>query len=454
LPSPSHVYAAPGVYTVRLVANDPATCNVSDTTFRQVVVLGDGTFQLPDTSICAGGTAQIGLQPIAASGITYQWSPPQGLSNSQVANPIASPTATTTYTLSVSNGQCSTSAQQTVTVANGQIDAGADQTICGPNASAFLVATGFGTIDGFQWSSNYAFTDVLNASPEDSTANVVVTGDAWFYVRSTDNACAAVDSIRITVSLADITLLPVEAICLGDTGIISVAGADPGSTFYWYPEEFIVTGQGTFRIFNRAPTSTTFFVDVTSPAGCTWSGSVQQVVSPLNASSILATAVPSVLIGSGTVQLEALPSGLRYFWSPAGLVSNDTVADPTAQVSATTLFTVVVSDGICSKAAQVLVEVRELICADPDIFVPNTFTPNGDGQNDVLFVRGPNIASLEFMVFDRWGEKVFETTDINRGWDGIFEGRPVDPAVFVYHLKALCVDGQSFFTKGNVTVVR
>jgi gliding motility-associated-like protein len=72
----------------------------------------------------------------------------------------------------------------------------------------------------------------------------------------------------------------------------------------------------------------------------------------------------------------------------------------------------------------------------------------------VLFVRGPNIASLEFMVFDRWGEKVFETTDITRGWDGTFEGRPVDPAVFVYHLKALCVDGQSFFTKGNVTVVR
>lgn len=452
--SPSHVYAAPGVYTVRLVANEPAACNVSDTTFRQVVVLGDIPIQLPDTSVCSGDAVQIGLQPIAASGISYQWSPSVGLSNSQVANPIASPTATTTYTLTVSNGQCSTTAQQTVTVAISQIDAGADQTICGPNANAFLVATGFGTVDGFQWSSNNAFTDVLNASPQDSTANVTVSGDAWFYVRSTDNACGAVDSIRITVSLANIALLPVEAICLGDTGIISVAGADPGSTFYWYPEEFITAGQGTFRIFNRAPTTTTYFVDVTSPVGCTWTGSVQQVVSPLNASTILATAVPAVLVGSGTVQLEARPNGLRYSWSPASLVSNDTIADPTAQVSATTLFSVIVSDGICSKAATVLVEVRELICADPDIFVPNTFTPNGDGQNDVLFVRGPNIASLEFMVFDRWGEKVFETTDITRGWDGTFEDRPVNPAVFVYHLKALCVDGQSFFTKGNVTVVR
>ncbi|MGV3636130.1 MAG: gliding motility-associated C-terminal domain-containing protein [Flavobacteriales bacterium] len=452
--SPTHVYAAPGVYTVRLVANDPATCNVSDTTFRQVVVLGAGTIQLPDTSICSGATVQIGLQPIAAPGITYQWTPAQGLNNVQVANPLASPATTTTYTLTVSNGQCSTTAQQTVTVASSAIDAGADQTLCGPNASAFLVANGFGTVSGFQWSSNNQFTDVLNSSPEDSTANVTLTGDAWFYVRSTDGPCPVLDSVRLTVSLANITLLPVEAICLGDTGIIRVSGADPGSTFYWYPEEFITAGQGTFRIFNRAPTSTTFFVDVTSPVGCTWTGSAQQVVSPLNANTILANASPSVLIGSGTVQLEALPSGLRYFWSPAGLVSNDTIADPTAQVSATTLFTVVVSDGICSKAASVLVEVRELICADPDIFIPNTFTPDGDGKNDVLFVRGPNIASLEFMVFDRWGEKVFETTDIGRGWDGTFKGKPVDPAVFVYHLRALCVDGQSFFTKGNVTVVR
>ena len=113
-----------------------------------------------------------------------------------------------------------------------------------------------------------------------------------------------------------------------------------------------------------------------------------------------------------------------------------------------------VSDGICSKNASVLVEVRELVCEGPDIFVPNTFTPNGDGQNDVLFVRGRNISNMEFMVFDRWGEKVFETTDINRGWDGIYKGEPVDPAVFVYHLTVDCVDGQRYFTKGNVSVVR
>ncbi|MFZ1664730.1 MAG: gliding motility-associated C-terminal domain-containing protein, partial [Flavobacteriales bacterium] len=102
----------------------------------------------------------------------------------------------------------------------------------------------------------------------------------------------------------------------------------------------------------------------------------------------------------------------------------------------------------------VFVKVHELLCDDPDIFVPDAFTPNGDGSNDVLFVRGLNIASLDFQVFDRWGETVFRTTDQKQGWDGAYKGKPVDPAVFVYWLKVGCKDGQDFFTKGNVSVIR
>ncbi|MCB0814863.1 MAG: gliding motility-associated C-terminal domain-containing protein, partial [Flavobacteriales bacterium] len=93
-------------------------------------------------------------------------------------------------------------------------------------------------------------------------------------------------------------------------------------------------------------------------------------------------------------------------------------------------------------------------CDEPDIFVPNAFTPNGDGSNDLLFVRGRFITELDFQVFDRWGEKVFETSDQNVGWDGTFRGKPVDPAVFVYHLTVRCEDGQRYFKKGNVTVIR
>ncbi len=452
--APTHVYASPGVYNVRLVAFNPATCNSSDTTYRQVVVLGVGEYDLPDFTICSGESTQIGLLPIAAPGITYQWTPPQGLSNTAIANPFASPSSTTTYNLTISNGQCSTTAQQVVNVGSGLIEAGVDQTHCGPVATANLIANGFGTVQSFQWSSNNAFTDILNSTPQDSTATVQVPANSWFFVRRADGVCPAMDSVFVTVSLANIHVDPVEAICAGDTGIISLFGADPGSTIIWYPEEHITTGQGTSRIHTRAPTTTMFYVDVTSPVGCQWTDSIQQVVSPLVGTSVFATANPMVLIGGGSVQLAAYPTGLTYSWSPAQLVSDATIADPTAVINSTTTFTVNVSDGICDKDARVRVEVRELICAEPDIFVPNTFTPNNDGQNDVLYVRGHSIASLEFMVFDRWGEKVFETNRPDIGWDGTYEGRPVDPAVFVYHLTAFCVDGQQYFTKGNITVVR
>jgi len=334
------------------------------------------------------------------------------------------------------------------------MDAGTDRTICGPKAQTTLVATGAGEVSNFQWSTTNAFTDMLNTSPTDSTAIITPTGSAWYHVRGTSGVCQAVDSVYIDVSNGAITLNPVEAICTGDTGAINLVGADPGSTILWSPEEYITQGQGTDQIWTNAPTTTTYFVTVTAPSGCTWNGSAQQAVSPLTASSIQATANPLVLVSGGNVQLHAYPTDLSYSWSPQQPLDDPTSDSPIAIINSTTLFTVRVSDGICAKDASVLVEVRELVCDEPDIFVPNTFTPNGDGQNDVLFVRGRNIATLDFKVFDRWGELVFETTEMSRGWDGTYEGRPVDPAVFVYHLTAYCVDGQQYFTKGNVTVVR
>lgn len=454
VPEPAHIYPNTGVYTVRLIATNPAACNVNDTTYRQVVVLGQESIDLPDTSICAGRSIQIGILPIVGSGITYQWSPTTGLSDASVANPIAAPLTATTYTLTISNGTCSTTAQQSIAISEPLLDAGPDQTICGPVATAILRANGFGTINSFQWSSDPGFTDMLNTSAQDSTAIVQVTEDSWFYVRQTDNGCGGIDSVFIRVPLSGIGLEPVEAICTGDTGIIFLTGTERTYEIVWSPEEYITTGQGTERIRARAPTTTTFSVVVTTPEGCTWNGSTPLVVSSLTASSIQATAVPTVLVSGGSVQLQAFPAGLNYAWTPASVLDDPFIEAPVGTIQSTTLFTVSVSDGICFKDASVLVEVRELLCEGPDIFVPNTFTPNGDGRNDVLFVRGRNITDLEFLVFDRWGEKVFETIDINRGWDGTFEGKPVDPAVFVYHLTAFCVDGQRYFTKGNVTVVR
>lgn len=88
------------------------------------------------------------------------------------------------------------------------------------------------------------------------------------------------------------------------------------------------------------------------------------------------------------------------------------------------------------------------------VFVPNVFSPNGDGFNDVLRIRGKGIEELQFIVFNRWGEKVFETSDVNSGWDGTYNGEPMNLSVFVYVLKGKYKNGKFFDVKGNVTLMR
>lgn len=89
-----------------------------------------------------------------------------------------------------------------------------------------------------------------------------------------------------------------------------------------------------------------------------------------------------------------------------------------------------------------------------EMYVPNAFSPNGDGANDVLYVRGQCLETLTFMVFNRWGQKVFETTDKNIGWDGTFKGDLMNTGVFVYRLEGKDYNGKGYSMKGNVTLIR
>jgi gliding motility-associated-like protein len=282
-----------------------------------------------------------------------------------------------------------------------------------------------------------------------------VIQDATFFVRPLGNACAGYDSVHVHVELALAHLLGDSLICSNDVAHLHLIGAEAGSQITWAPADSIDAGQGTANATVSPVTSSTFSVHVVSPAGCVWNGSIGVSVSPINGSSVGASVDQPVVLPGTTVHLHATPStGVSYTWSPANAVSDQHIANPSAFVTQTMWFHVIITDGVCTKSDSVLVKVYELHCDEPDIFVPDAFTPNGDGNNDLLFVRGRSISTLDFKLFDRWGELVFETTDQKIGWDATYNGKPVDPAVFVYWLKVTCIDGQEFFKKGNVTVIR
>lgn len=199
-----------------------------------------------------------------------------------------------------------------------------------------------------------------------------------------------------------------------------------------------------------------FVVVLTSPLGCTYTDTV--MVTKNQSLFIDIEATPAQFCEPTDIQLTATNnSNFVFSWSPASLLNDATIFNPiSVKLSESTLFTVTVTDNNgCSGQAALSVAKVCPTCEDPFIFVPNAFSPNGDGKNDVLYVRGETIIEeMDFIVYNRWGQEVFSSNDPKLGWDGTFKGEKLGPDVFGYHLKAKCFDGQTYTQKGNVSILR
>ncbi|RLD40758.1 MAG: hypothetical protein DRI86_14695, partial [Bacteroidetes bacterium] len=150
-----------------------------------------------------------------------------------------------------------------------------------------------------------------------------------------------------------------------------------------------------------------------------------------------------------------LGNGYNYSWHPVIGLSDPNSASPTATPNTTTTYIIDAVDQYgCSFQNKVTIYVLDVICEEPYIYVPNAFTPNNDGKNDILYVNSSVGYDINFRIYDRWGELVFETTDINQGWDGVFNNKNLDAGVYVYHLELECFNNDHFIKKGNITLIR
>jgi gliding motility-associated-like protein len=169
------------------------------------------------------------------------------------------------------------------------------------------------------------------------------------------------------------------------------------------------------------------------------------------------------------VTLTATTSASLIVWEPLIVSTNEplnprtgsnivTFVPPVGAANDKYQYLVTVTDGNSCTNTTIVTLTKRTECEDSQIFVPTAFSPNGDSKNDVLYARanGTSTKSIVFRVFDRWGNLMFETTDISKGWDGIYQGKMVNPDVYVYYLEAPCSLDPSriLFQKGNVTVIR
>ncbi len=271
-----------------------------------------------------------------------------------------------------------------------------------------------------------------------ATITVSPTTTQPYSVIISDGTCDATESITISV-----TPLPVAVIsgntflCAGESTTLTASG---GSNYLWS------SGETTASI-SLTPTGTTpLSVSVSNSCGSD-NASVVVTVNPLPIAH--AGSDVSISVGSGTTLSAS--GGTSYHWSPSTGLSCVNCGSPYASPLNTTTYVVTVTDANgCRSSDIVTVTVDALF----SFFVPDAFSPNGDGHNDILFVRGTGIHSFEFKLYDRWGELIFHSSDAQHGWDGTYKGKALNNGVFIYTLDGRYLNGDPFEHKGNVTLYR
>lgn len=167
---------------------------------------------------------------------------------------------------------------------------------------------------------------------------------------------------------------------------------------------------------------------------------------------------PEIFHGTATNLHATNEPAYHYNWTPEASLSDNDSPDVTAYPEETTTYEVrIVDSNGCVNKDTVIVIVNELVCGEPYLYIPNAFTPNGDGENDYFKPYAPVgiVKKMYFAVYDRWGELIYESDNINdKGWDGTFRGKQLTPDVYVYFFEATCIDKDTFTKKGNVTLIR
>lgn len=293
----------------------------------------------------------------------------------------------------------------------------------------------------YVWSNTSATTQIA-AGLAPGTYNVTVTDSRSCSASGTANVLQ-LPGIDITGTVYDVLCYPLQ------NGFINISATtvNPPATYLWS------NGATTQDIFSLAAGDYT--VTITDQNNC----QVDTMFTVLQGPPFEVNALPSdTTIDLGQiVQLNVLPTNGNIgslIWQPSsGLDCSDCITPTASPLKTINYFVTVTSDSGCIAWDS----VRITVIPAYEIFIPNVFTPNGDGANDYFEVFGNKQSWKQFniMVFNRWGEKVYESNDMNFKWDGVYKGVVLNPSVFVYTVNLVFLDNYvPEIYKGSVTLMR
>ncbi|MCE7921563.1 MAG: PKD domain-containing protein [Haliscomenobacteraceae bacterium CHB4] len=450
--NPVVTFTEEGMVIAYLTVTDAIGCKDTTSLPVQISVVKDSLNS--EEPFCPGEA--VALNPDFNPAYTYQWvsDPNDPNFDPDSPNPSVMPLVQTVYTATIANGPCIVKDSITVTPEEAAtVELPEDQLVCSDDPITIKAGNTNGVT--FVWSESPDFTPPLPSVGD----SVVITPkkNGIYYVKAENAAgCTVVDSVKINNAAVEIDAEPANrSICKGDSTELTVTNLDPEDvlTYVWAPALDSIPNPVV------APETTSVYsVLATNQFGC-----ADTMLFNVNVISIEVTAEvmgkDTVCPGQSTELLATVTTNganISYSWTPSNSLTGEDTANPTASPSETTVYTVTaLADDLCPDTASVIVYFMSGECAEPYIFVPKAFTPNSDGNNDFFIVRGLDIKEVYFVVWDRWGEKVYETSDPQaQGWDGTFKGKELTPDSYAWYLEVTCGNGEVYTDKGDVTLLK
>lgn len=427
--------SASGVGTFTITYNTGGACAASSTVNITITNSVNTTIN-PAGPFCSGDpsttlTAATAGGTWSGTGITDATN---GVFNPTVAGPG---THTITYTVAGACGGSST-INITVNASESAVINYSSSSLCENDTDPFPSI--MGTIGGTFTIDNGG---VIN--PVTGIIDVSASGPGTYTVTyTTSGICFDVSTFVITINASPMaTILDAGPFCIG-TGDVSLVSSPSGGT--WEGNGIIDENTGLFNTDSAG--IGTHEIIYTIGGSCPDDDTIYIVVGGQPTAWVSNDTL--IFIGD-EITLEA-DGGESYFWYPDQDISCTNCQFPDVNPLSATNYCVIVTDSIgCSDTACVVVNVDQN-CGE--VFIPNAFSPDGLGDNNLECVYGRCIVEMYFVIYDRWGEKVFESSSQNVCWDGTYRDKPMNTGVYVYTFEGTLITGEKIEKKGNITLVR
>ncbi|MEY2830371.1 MAG: hypothetical protein RIQ33_2229 [Bacteroidota bacterium] len=435
-----HIYP-PGTYQVKLwVAN---TTGCTDSLVKTLTIHPYPTINALPTdsaSLCYLDTMQI----VAHGGGTYLWQPNYSISNIAIDSPLISPDKTTLYTVQVTSpfGCVYQDTIKINVITNIQHSTSADTAICiGDTINIKAASTESGIIK-YTWLNSYNISKLDTSTPKVWPRNTTL-----YPVLIRSGRCGNFDTVTVKVlQLATPFAGDDITICKNYNATLHAVNA---SYFDWNPKVFI-HNSSTSSPTVFPSTTTTYYLTAIDSNRCL-RPAYDSLIVYVDTFHFAEAGQDTNVVMNIPFQLKA--SGGKYYqWMPTTGLDDPNIASPHCTLTADQVFVVKVSDeNNCYAFDTVHIYAFPQVVA----LMPNAFTPNGDGIDDDIIPIYAGIRRLDyFFIYDRLGEKVFSTKEMDKGWDGTYHSKPCEIGTFVYYISGIDATGNGFVQKGDIILLR